>query len=90
MSTVTTFPPPVAVPVTEAVCSEADQVNSSSPVPSARMKPNVWSHVAPLRSTLRKSLSLVVSPLTDSSSCPPITVTRAVRVVPSTHWSTTV
>ena len=88
MSTATVRPSRVViVPVTDASWSDGENVNSAGPEPRSLRK--FPSQSKPRSSTVRKSLSSVVTPDSDSSSCPPITVTRVMAVDPSAHCSET-
>jgi hypothetical protein len=87
-SAVTARPPfVVIVPDTAARCSEGENVNVAGPEPLSLTK--LPSQSKPRRRTVRKSLSRVVSPDWDSSSCPPIAVTRVSAVEPSGQLSVT-
>jgi hypothetical protein len=81
MSTATERPSRVVtVPVTAAVCSDGEKVNSASPVPKSFTKP---AQSKPKMRTVRKSWSMVVTPDSASSSWPAITCARVVNVDPS-------
>src|SRR5215213_9968564 len=69
----------VTVAVTAASCSDGEYVKSAGPEP--RSLTRLPSQSKPRRRTVTKSLSSVLTPDCDSSSCPAITVTRVVAAV---------